>query len=171
MEATELLHTSGLWNETQAVSESDGNSVKRLDQVKAISLSDGNPGEGNASCLRCEIIIPGGGGGGGGGVFLWEKVRCADQTKTLDPYRYQEIVKQTSPLGYQTLKHAHKGSTEILNIEMVFPNMGISVISIRLSHDRLIFIMRIHILVRRLLYKWPPPSYLTTCLPIIELPM
>ena len=54
IEAMEPLYISGLWNESQAVSEWNGASVEGSNQTKAIPLSGNNPREG--SSLRCDII-------------------------------------------------------------------------------------------------------------------
>ena len=51
---------------------------------------------------------PGGGGGGGGLFFLWKK-----KIEKIWTHTVTKIVKKMSPLGFQTLKHAHMRPIEI----------------------------------------------------------
>ena len=56
------------------------------------------------------------------------------------------------PFFYKPAAYGCKDTGPHVNIKMVFPDMGISIIKIRRSWDRLIFIMGIHILVRQHLH-------------------
>ena len=112
-------------------------------------------------------------------------VRCSYRAQSNETYRYGRVYLRTVDIGvtviahdYHTIRLTHVNKLRPgprLNINTVCPGMEISIIKIKRSWDRLIFIREIHIPVRHLCieagsrWSWlQQNAYLLTAISLID---